>query len=281
MPALIALALAAAPAPKSILFIGNSFTFGADSPVMEYRPGSVTDLNRGGIGGVPALFASFAAQAGQRWRVSLETAPGRSLEWHWANRRTLLDRRWDAVVMQDYSTLDEARPGDASKLVAYSGRLASLFRRRSPTVRLSLTATWTRPDLTFPAGKPWSGKPVTRMAQDLRRGYDRANAASRAITRVHPVGEAFSCAIQRGIADGNPYDGLSAGQVNLWSADHYHASTAGYYLHALVVFAGVTGIDPVRLGKDERAGRELGMESAVTVQLQQVARDMALRKGCI
>ncbi|MEA3151753.1 MAG: hypothetical protein QOD56_2692, partial [Gammaproteobacteria bacterium] len=40
----------------SILFIGNSFTFAYGSPVRYYRPDSVTDLNRAGQGGVPALF---------------------------------------------------------------------------------------------------------------------------------------------------------------------------------------------------------------------------------
>jgi hypothetical protein len=48
----------------SILFIGNSFTFGYGSPVRYYRPESVTDLNSTGQGGVPALFKSFTAQAG-------------------------------------------------------------------------------------------------------------------------------------------------------------------------------------------------------------------------
>jgi hypothetical protein len=43
----------------SILFIGNSFTYGAESPVQYYRADTVTDLNRQGKGGVPALFKSF------------------------------------------------------------------------------------------------------------------------------------------------------------------------------------------------------------------------------
>ena len=34
---------------ETILFVGNSFTFGADSPVWKYRSSSVTDLNRDGV----------------------------------------------------------------------------------------------------------------------------------------------------------------------------------------------------------------------------------------
>src|SRR6266699_4276223 len=58
----------------SVLFIGNSFTYGAGSPVRFYRAQTVTDLNGEGTGGVPALFKMFAAQAGREFRVSLETA---------------------------------------------------------------------------------------------------------------------------------------------------------------------------------------------------------------
>ena len=33
--------------------------------------------------------------------------------------------------------------------------------------------------------------------------------------------------MQTGVADPNPYDGIEAGKVNLWTHDHYHASTHG------------------------------------------------------
>ena len=43
----------------SILFVGNSFTFGSGSAVHYYRNHTVTDLNNEGVGGVPALFKVF------------------------------------------------------------------------------------------------------------------------------------------------------------------------------------------------------------------------------
>jgi hypothetical protein len=280
--ALVVLSAAPASLPhRSILFVGNSFTYGANSPVMTYHAGRVTDLNREGMGGVPALFEAFSDQLHLGWRVSLEAAAGQTLKWHWQNRRRLLDRRWDAVVLQDYSTLDPDRPGDPADLITYSGRFAALFRRRSPRIAMSLTATWTRPDLTYPSGEHWSGQPVARMALDVRHAYDRARAAHPSIGRINPVGEAFSCAIARGIADRNPYDGIEPDKIDLWADDHYHASTAGYYLEALVVFANVTGIDPRRLGSRERSARELGLASSRTVQLQDIAEDMTHHGGCI
>src|SRR3546814_16200599 len=74
---------------------------------------------------------------------------------------------------------------------------------RNPGVDVSRTATWTRPDQTDRPEGHWYGKPATQMALDLRRGYDAADAASAAIDRVNPVGQAFNCAIQAGFADPN------------------------------------------------------------------------------
>src|SRR5678815_5193437 len=54
----------APPRPETILFVGNSFTFGAQSVVQRYRPETVHDLNHDGMGGIPALFKAFTRQAG-------------------------------------------------------------------------------------------------------------------------------------------------------------------------------------------------------------------------
>jgi hypothetical protein len=279
--ALVLLAFTSAPVDaRSILFVGNSFTFGSNSPVMTYGARTVADLNRDGVGGVPALFQSFSDQLGLGWRVSLETSAGKTLEWHWNNKRQLLDRKWDAVVLQDYSTLDPDRPGDPSKTVTYSGLLADMFRRRSSRVDLSMTATWSRPNLTYPRGEKWSGQPIQRMARDVHEGYNLARAAHPSVSRINPVGEAFNCAIARGIADPNPYDGIAPGKIDLWADDHYHASTAGYYLEALVIFAGVTGTDPGWLGRREGAARDLGIDEKLAVRLQKIAQDMTHRGGC-
>jgi hypothetical protein len=62
-----------------------------------------------------------------------------------------------------------------------------------------------------------------------------------------------------GIADTNQYDGIEFGKTSLWSWDYYHASTYGYYLHALEVFGNLTGVNPRLLGKNGCSGFELGM----------------------
>ncbi|MGV2496442.1 PEP-CTERM sorting domain-containing protein [Pelagerythrobacter aerophilus] len=256
---------------RTILFVGNSFTQGATSAVMHYRPESVNDLNGEGVGGIPALFERFVEQAGQAWKVSHELRGGSTLGFHLTERRDKIDAPWDVVVMQQYSVLDPERPGDSGRTMADAPALAQMFTRANPAVDVYLMATWSRADQVYREDGHWHGRPVAAMALDLRRAMDVADAASPEIDGVIPVGEAWNRAIQRGVADPNPYDGRTFGQIDLWSHDQYHASIEGSYLEALVVFGYVTGIDPRTLGPDEQAARDLGMSARITQALQQVA----------
>lgn len=270
---LAAAALPHAAAASTILFIGNSFTFGANSPVHRYRPDRVTDLNGDGVGGVPALFKTFADEAGLDWQVSLETSPGKELAWHLDTKRALIDRSWDAVVLQGYSTLDEKRPGDPARHVAAARALAALFRARNPAVAVDLVATWSRADLTYRPGARWSGQSIYTMADELAAATDRAVAADKRLTAAVPVGRAWNRAVRDGLADANPYDGIAYGQVSLWSWDQYHASAEGYYLEALIIFGTVTGTDPHVLDGRERAADDLGIDPAVATRLRAIASD--------
>lgn len=273
-----ALAFAAPVSAKSILFVGNSFTFGAGSPVLRYRAEAVTDLNGDGIGGVPALFRTFAEQLKLDWKVSLETSPGKDLAWHLAQRRRVIAGKWDVVLLQGYSTLDRERPGDPTRHLAAAGTLADLFRAANPAVSVRLVSTWSRADLTWLAGGHWYGQGIDRMAADLATA--NCSAKHPALGVPIGVGAAWGRAMRAGVADPNPYDGIAKGQVNLWATDHYHASAAGSYLKALVVFGAVTGADPRRLGKHERAARELGLSPKLAAALQRIAAQELKQKPC-
>ena len=276
---ILGLSSAAAQGGTSILFIGNSFTFGAGSPVQFYRSSTVTDLNNEGIGGVPALFKSFTAQAGLEYTVSLETRGGSGFEFHLENKQEMLGSRpWDKVVMQGQSMLDNTKPGDATKIIATGKQLAEFLRRRNAKVDLLLMATWSRADQTYPEKGAWFGKPIEAMARDVRAGVDKAATAA-GIKTVIPVGEAWTRAIKTGVADPNPYDGVEVNKLDLWTHDHYHASTAGYYLEALVVFGTITGRDPRSLGDNECSGYELGLSRSQVKALQQVAFDELAAAG--
>ena len=275
----LVLGTAGTAAGTSVLFVGNSFLFGFGSPVRFYRASTVTDLNEEGIGGVPALFKSFTQQAGLDYDVSLETRGGVGLDFHLANKLGVIDgHAWDKVVMHGYSTLDASNPRDPAKLIATSKQLTDILRTRNPKVELYLLATWSRADETYPAKGAWAGQPIEAMARDVRVAYDKA-AAGAAVKTVIPVGEAWTRAIQAGVADANPYDGIEAGKLNLWAYDNYHASTYGYYLEALVVFGSVTGRDPRSLGDTECSAFELGLSRTQARALQQIAFDQLAGTG--
>lgn len=269
-----------ASAADSVLFLGNSFTYGSGSAVRFYRNHTVTDLNDEGIGGVPALFKSFADQAGLDYDVALETRGGAGLDFHLAQKRDVIaGRGWDVVVAHGHSLLDPEAPRDASKLIATSRELAALLRDKNARVELYLMATWSRADQVYPAEGAWAREPIARMASDVRAAYDRAAAAADAV--VIPVGEAWNRAMETGVADSNPYDGIEAGKVDLWTFDHYHASTHGYYLEALVIFGRLTGRDPRSLGGGECSAFELGLSRAEAGALQEVAFRELERAGAV
>ena len=273
------LAFAAAPASaRSILFVGNSFTFGEFSAAKRYQTNTVTDLNGPDatgrtLGGMPAIFKELTREAGLDYTVSLETAPGRGLDYHYANKLPLLDKAWDDVVLQSFSTLDAAHPGDPALLTQFAGRFADTLAARNPKVTIYLSSTWSRADLTYPAGQPWSGKPIQQMGLDVEAGYEAALKATPRIVGIIPIGLAFNRAIATGLADPNPYDGIGAGQIDLWAFDNYHASVFGYYLEALTVFGKVTGRDPLSLGDRERVADDFGISPAQAHALQQIAHD--------
>ena len=277
----LALTLTEAQSGTSVLFIGNSFTFAAGSPVQFYRADTVTDLNSGGVGGVPALFKSFTQQAGLAYDVFLETRGGAGLDFHLANKRDVIGKRgWDIVVMHGYSTLDADKPRDPGKLIATSKQMADFLRSRNPKVELYLMATWSRADQTYPPEGAWANQPIDAMARDVRAAYDKAAGAA-AVKGVIPVGEAWTRAMQTGVADPNPYDGIEPRKLNLWTYDSYHGSAYGYYLEALVIFGSLTGRDPRSLGENECSAYELGFARSEAKALQQVAFDQLASTGAV
>lgn len=266
----------------NILFVGNSFTFAAGTPIMTYRANTVTDLNRNGTGGVPALFKSFTVQAGLDYDVFLETYPGVGIDWHLEHASDKIGQRgWDKVVLQSYSTLDAEQPGDPAVLIRSVKRMAEFVKHNNPKVDVRLMSTWSRADQTYAPSGHWYGKPIDAMANDVRAGYDKAAAGTAIVKGVIPVGEAWGRAMRTGFADTNPYDGIDAGKVNLWNTDNYHASVYGYYLEALTIFGSITGRDPRALGQHECAAADLGISPAQAGALQAIAFDQLSAAGSV
>ena len=134
----LALHASAGAAPTSILFVGNSYTFGRVDPVMSYNAANVRDLtapvpgtsfaNTDGSnafephpwGGVAGIFKQFTVQAGLDYDVALSTRNAASLRGHMLNSNpagwdmlgNIGSQTWSQVVLQEQSDepLDR-RPG--------------------------------------------------------------------------------------------------------------------------------------------------------------------------
>ena len=121
----------------TILFVGNSYTFGRVDPVESYNTGNVDDMTRprpdlpgapftdtSGTnpwephpwGGVPGIFKQLTVQAGLDYAVSLSTRNAASLRGHFLNtananwdlRSNIAAKKWNVVVLQEQS--DAALP---------------------------------------------------------------------------------------------------------------------------------------------------------------------------
>ncbi len=141
----------------------------------------------------------------------------------------------------------------------------------NPKAAIFLYQTWARPDLTYPAGRPYSGEPLETMTDDLAMAYSQAALNNPGIDGVVPVGEAFMRAVRDGVAMRNPYEPTPR-EIDLWwFEDQFHSSKYGSYLSALTMFGALTGIDPASFGANEKAAFDLRISPRDAMQLQRVA----------
>ena len=260
-------------APQRILFVGNSFLHGHAPPVLHYNAERVTDLNGTAYGGVPGVFRQLADEAGLQVAVSSELLSGQSLRTHLGEKRGVITSQpWDVVVLQDHSLMNPLKPGDPVATVRSVAALEAAVHEVNPQARVYLLQTWARADQVYqPPGGRWAGRNLEAMQADLRAGYEQAAQQAGCVAGVLPVGDAALRAVQEGVADRNPYDGIEPGKVNLWGPDSYHFGPWGSYLEALVIFGRLTGRDPTSLGPQSRAGRDLGLTQAQVAAAQRVA----------
>jgi hypothetical protein len=282
-------AMAGTSSVPTVLFMGSSVTWGY-TEVEGFGVGTVTDLNgctetEGGckaIGGVPAMFKALAKEAGLNYDVSMEMIPGSSLTQHYDTKRDVIDRAWDKVVMNGQTTLDFDAPGNPMRITSDLGLLGAMWRVKNPAIEIDLLSTWSRADLVYATPSSlWYGTPIQQMAKHVQAGYQFAVAANPTVNaKVMPVGLAWNRAMKDGIADPNPYDGISPGKVDLWRSglppeanNNYHASRFGSYLEALVIFGSVTGLDPRQLGAEEQVAQALNIPPREAGALQAVASE--------
>ncbi|WP_231110369.1 hypothetical protein [Burkholderia territorii] len=306
--------------PQRILFVGDSLTHGRYTPVRSYgamQPGSkdvgagarVVDENFGQTGaraerepgpwgGIPGIFARFAAEAGLDYEVHLEAMSATSLAKHDRLASDVIDRpTWDVVVLQELSAkplpfaLTHSRASDPAGFRASVAKLARGIRAAAPHARVYLYETWPRVDLAKAlAGDAGSAgfhaRYVARLADLVaayRDAFDGARRTDPSIAAVVPVGRAWQHAWTTGVADPDPY--APSGAPLLWYGmraqndppisrpDYLHPGGLGAYLSALVLFQQIAGVDVRTFGPREQAAAQLGIAPDMAARLQAVASD--------
>ncbi len=265
----------AAPPPKVILFVGNSFTYGGGTRVHTYNAAAVTDESPGekGVGGIPAIFKKFTDETGMRYEVHVETVGGKDLEFHYAHAlSTIAQQKWDIVILQGYSTeaLPAERGGNPESFVKNAVLLEKAIHAANPAAKIYLYETWAYPFKTYTEKNSGDTTPLFAMSIDLGKGYRRAAAEDGHIEAVVPVGGAWETAESQGIAQSEPA-AREENQVNLWDTDGKHPSVAGSYLCALTLFEGIARYDVNQFGGGEQAAHDLGIAPDTAVRLQMVA----------
>jgi hypothetical protein len=274
---------------QTILFVGNSFFHGAFQPVLNYNAAAITDENfrpdrtgqrrrqyqheEGPWGGIPGIFKKLTDEAGLPYEVHLEAISGQTLKFHYDSALAVIQQpKWNKVVLHDYSTgpVPTRHGGQPARFFEYATRLEQAVHTANPAAQVYLYQTWARADLTYPAGKEYSGLPLDSMTHDLHTAYYQEAARDGRFAGVAPAGDAWLRAVQQGVAMPNPY-APEAGKVSLWGRDHYHPSAYGAYLNACVLLAEVAGYDPRKLGGTEQAAAALGIAPPVAVKLQRLA----------
>jgi hypothetical protein len=252
-------------ASQKVLFIGNSFSLGWQTPVASFDSDHVHDLNSTNYGGVPAVFKDLATEGGYDVDVSVEAVPGSTLSDHltW-DHDWLGQKKWDWVILQDLSTrpLPSAYGGNIPQFLQDVSAIHDLIQSANPDVRTALYETWARPDLV-----PGRVPSLQAMQDALHRSYALA-ADTIGSAEMVPVGDAFMAAIAHGLAD-DPTTDATEGAINLWAADRYHASVIGSYLSALMFYSTILHGDPLTLPTGENStAANLGVPANVASELE-------------
>ena len=222
----------AGPPPSAIFFVGNSFTFGG--PV----PNLVHDL---------AVYAGFPEPNVEYRAIGGQTLEGHRADTAAAGAPARVSEGWDVVVLQELSTRPTDRIGPAERFKEDATWFYDLAKDAAPDCEVILYETWARRaghsiyDSTFES--------PAQMQAELRFHYRDAaeryipafaRSARASDVRVAPAGDAW----EHRLARGEP--------PRLHASDDYHASDAGAYLNALVIYSTIyrrraDGLIPIRV----------------------------------
>jgi hypothetical protein len=202
-----------------ILFIGNSFTL---------------------QGPVPDLVARFARESGfVNVTIDFRAVSGQSLAWHRADTSAAgaparLREGWDVVVLQDFSTRPTDALGEPDEFKDDVTWFYERAKEANPAARVVLYETWAR-RAGHPIYEAAFSSPAQMQAQ-LRQHY--TDAAERYVPRFATVSPGEAVEVAR-VGDAWELQLGRDADLRLHGPDDYHASAAGQYLSAAVLFGTV------------------------------------------
>lgn len=248
--AALLLCLAVSVSAGQILFIGNSFTHGHDPRLAKH-------------GGVPAVFETVARAKGKEVDAAMVAPSGKDWGFHLRDpgtRRKLASRKWDAVVLQDFST-KPTRIGDRKAFFKHGRALCELVWKHSPDADIVFYRTWARKPghaVYSAPGRKSKFDGFDQMDGELGESYASLfkkvaveNPGKRIL--LAPVGEAFAMCVKE------------FPETEIYGRDDYHASPQGSYLAALVFYKTIYGDAPSEAVR-VFPSFEIGEETAARLQ---------------
>ena len=205
---------------QSILFIGNSFTWGGNGGNQTYPQG-----------GVPGIFKALATRRGHAPDVTMMAQNGRIFTDHFTNDdnqgdtlAVIRSKKWDYVVLQGGSREATTALGSPYWFFRSGADLNTVIKTNNPNTKVLLYETW-----AYPTWATYSGTPVyptyyaspASMLQEIKANYQ--TLAGQIGAQVVPVGDAFARALAQ-----NP-------SYTLNNSD-FHANDQGYYLSAMLFY---------------------------------------------
>jgi len=244
--------LEAGPASLEILMMGNSYTSAnsLDSIVdgvlsAASNSANVTSLTGGGMR--LSQHSSNVASSGHQWNTTLNNGV-----WNW-------------VVLQDQSQIPGFPRNNQEWINSKNGAVQLAQTIDDKGADSVLMMTWGRRDGDSVNTQRFPD--FSTMQDELEAGYldYRDNMSSHGDVWVAPVGLAFEHIHDQIIANGGTPTNSGNLFYDLYSSDGSHPSISGSYLAALVIYATITGDDPVGLS------HSTSLSNSVVLELQQAA----------
>ncbi len=257
----LSVALPARADDPDILLIGNSYTAGND------LAGMLAWLSEAGVEHWTDVATTAHAPGGRQLWQHLADADGSNGDTALRDLLVTGGQTWTWVTIQEQSQIPGFPPGQADYDTSIAAAVTLDDLAEAAGAQTVLFMTWGRRlgDSTNPEMYPDFPTMQDRLAEGYLAYAAAAATPARPVT-VAPVGEAFRTVWDDLQALGEDPTGDGTLFSDLYTGDGSHASPAGTYLAACVLFASMTGRSPLGVpwGPD-------ALDEATTAALQEVA----------